>query len=224
MSHSPRFLNSLKHGGYSNLGVLPGEDAKEFDAFYQSVVVEFEPSGPTECDVVQDLAKSLWRKSRLGIYPLAEAARKSWEVVFKDRDSPYWDLMPQMMKQIRHNSERLINAAKLHEDWRKTRAEVFPLVKELKERSATILNREQEMELEAEGFITLALASLGDRITIDGLNKELELYARLEARIDRLLKRLYQLKAAKQMLGLGSRTHNSSHSATPKISPPATGA
>jgi hypothetical protein len=63
--------NSSKHEGYSNLGVLPGEDPEEFDRHHQSLIDEFEPSGPTECDVVLSLAKCMWRKSRLDIYARA---------------------------------------------------------------------------------------------------------------------------------------------------------
>jgi hypothetical protein len=68
MSQSPRALNAWKHGGYSNLGVLPGEDPKEFDDFHQALIEEWEPSGSTECDTVLSLAKSMWRKGRLNIY------------------------------------------------------------------------------------------------------------------------------------------------------------
>jgi hypothetical protein len=210
MSQLLRSLNALKHGGYSNLGVLPGEDPKEFTRFHQSVIADLDPSGPIECDIVLNLAKCLWRKSRLGIYAVAEAARKEWGPVYAERDNAYWDLTIQLMKKSRQDSQRLIHAMELHESSRKALIEQLPHLKELKTCSAVILKVESggegEEELTREGSIELELASLGDRITIEGLTKEIELDARLEARIDRLLKRLYQLKAAKQMLGLGSRT------------------
>ena len=47
-------------------------------------------------------------------------------------------------------------------------------------------------------------------MTSESLIKDIELEARLDARIDRLLKRLLQLKAAKPMVGLGSKPHASS--------------
>jgi hypothetical protein len=91
MSQVSRALNAFKHGGYSNLGVLPGEDPKEFTRFHQSVIADLDPSGPIECDIVLNLAKCLWRKSRLGIYAAAEAARKEFGQVFAERDTPCWD-------------------------------------------------------------------------------------------------------------------------------------
>src|SRR6266540_3613454 len=82
MSSTTRPRNALKHGGYANLGVLPGEDPAEFDRFHQSLVDEFEPSGPTEDDVVLSLAKCLWRKARLQIYAYGAKAREEWAEVF----------------------------------------------------------------------------------------------------------------------------------------------
>jgi hypothetical protein len=86
MSQVARPLNALKHGGYSNLGVLPGEDPKEFDQLHEAVIAEVEPSGPIECDVVLNLAKCMWRKSRLNIYAQAAKARKDWGAIFAERD------------------------------------------------------------------------------------------------------------------------------------------
>src|SRR5438876_10524053 len=76
-----RPTNAWKHGGHSNLGVLPGEDPEEFDRHHQSLIGEFKPSGPTECDIVLSLAKCMWRKSRLGFYAQAAAARLKWSEV-----------------------------------------------------------------------------------------------------------------------------------------------
>jgi hypothetical protein len=70
-----------------------------------------------------------------------------------------------------------------------------------------------------EILVDLELAQLCDQITPETLIEEIELANRLDARIDRLLKRLWQLKAAKQMLGLGSRSQE--RSSTPrKLSSP----
>jgi hypothetical protein len=49
------------------------------------------------------------------------------------------------------------------------------------------------------------LAQLGTLVTHETLIQEIELEARLDIRIDRLLKRLLDLKAAKPMVGLGLR-------------------
>lgn len=212
MSYVSRSLNALKHGGYSNLGVLPGEDPGEFTRFHHSLTIELDPSGPTERDVVLSLAKCLWRKSRLGIYGVTEAARKEWGPVFAERDNPYWDLTVQLIKKFCQDGERLNDAIQLHEATREALTEQLPHLKEFKTCCAAILTvesgGESEEELTRKGVVELTLASFGDQITTEALIKEIELDGRLDARIDRLLKRLWQLKAAKQMLGLGSTTRD----------------
>src|SRR5438876_907290 len=62
------------------------------------------------------------------------------------------------------------------------------------------------LEIDEKGVqeLELELANLGEQITVERLDQEIELNSRLDARIDRLLKRLFQVKAAKQMIGLGS--------------------
>ena len=90
-SHRTRALNALKHGVYSNLGILPNEDREEFDRLHQSLIVEFEPSGPTEKDAVLSLAKVMWRKSQLAIYRVADMARETFGSVFANQDDPFWD-------------------------------------------------------------------------------------------------------------------------------------
>jgi hypothetical protein len=226
MSQFVRSLNALKHGGYSNLGVLPGEDPKEFTRFHQSVIADLDPSGPIECDIVLNLAKCLWRKSRLGIYAVAEAARKEWGQVFAERDTPYWDFTFEMLKKLSRDTKHLMDTLELEEGTRTAVIEQLPHIEEVNRciDALPASEGEPDEELMRKELIKCKLASLGDRITIEELIKEIELDARLEARIDRLLKRLYQLKAAKQMLGLGSRTHNSAHSAARQISPCTTGA
>ena len=62
--------------------------------------------------------------------------------------------------------------------------------------------------MQEEGIVGLLLAALGEQITVEALINEIELNDRLDARIDRLLKRLFQVKAAKQMIGLASRSHD----------------
>jgi hypothetical protein len=55
-----------------------------------------------------------------------------------------------------------------------------------------------------ESATDLDLALRGEEITPDKLVRELDVLARLDAMIDRHIKRLMQLKAMKPMVGLGS--------------------
>jgi hypothetical protein len=67
---------ALKHGGYSGVAVLPGEDKVAFEKLHQDLIAELHPNGPLEEDIVMTIARLLWRKRHLGIYRLAEAAKK----------------------------------------------------------------------------------------------------------------------------------------------------
>src|SRR5258707_2172923 len=79
--------NALKHGGFSNLTVLPGEDAAQFVKLAQDLTMEFRPSGAFEADMVVSLAKLMWRKRHLEVYRRAEKAREEWApFLVEDRD------------------------------------------------------------------------------------------------------------------------------------------
>jgi hypothetical protein len=66
---------ALKHGAYSNLAVLPGEDPAAFKKLRESVIAEFNPGGPVEEDVVETIVRLMWRKQNLQTYGLADIAR-----------------------------------------------------------------------------------------------------------------------------------------------------
>jgi len=191
MSHYQRPRNAWKHGGYSNLGVLPGENAKEFRRLYQSLIEEYEPSGPTECDAVLSLANCMWRKSRLTIYAQTAAASAK----LNDVDP----LQAALDAYEAGRRARWDNDSPSVEEQEDSRDEESVSEKETGEEDST---KEETVEQQ--------LAKLAPQITPEKLIQEIELAGRLDARIDRLLKRIFQLKTAKQMLGLGSRSQDGS--------------
>src|SRR4029078_8437238 len=50
------FPHALKHGAFSALSILPGEDEKEFMELHQSIAAELLPDGPIENGAVQAIA------------------------------------------------------------------------------------------------------------------------------------------------------------------------
>ncbi len=56
--------NSTKHGLYSTRIVLANESQQEFDNLYLSYCHEWNPAGPSEYDLVQDIAVSRWKINR----------------------------------------------------------------------------------------------------------------------------------------------------------------
>ena len=64
-------FNALRHGVLSRHAVLPWEDEAEFRAVVSTLAAEHTPQGPTEENLVEEVAGIIWRKRRLR---LAEAA------------------------------------------------------------------------------------------------------------------------------------------------------
>ena len=67
--------NALKHGAFAEVVILPGEDIKEFQDLHDALVNEWKPEGPTEHDAISSLAKCMWRKRRLVRYRQSEVAK-----------------------------------------------------------------------------------------------------------------------------------------------------
>jgi hypothetical protein len=69
--------NAVKHGAFAEVVILPGEDVREFEELHQALINEWNPDGPAELDAVWTLTKCLWRKRRLARYQQNEVA--TWE-------------------------------------------------------------------------------------------------------------------------------------------------
>ena len=68
-------LNAITHGLTGQVVVLPEEDMKRYQAFCHEYMVEWQPQGPTEKNLVQTLADQQWRLHRAharerGIYAI----------------------------------------------------------------------------------------------------------------------------------------------------------
>jgi hypothetical protein len=58
-------LNAITHGLTSQSPVLPAEDPAAFNSHAQAFFDEYQPKGPTEKQLVQDLAATSWRINRI---------------------------------------------------------------------------------------------------------------------------------------------------------------
>lgn len=67
--------NALTHGLTAIQVVLEGEDVDAFEALRQDLKKEFQPSGASESQLVEQLAGLLWRLRRV---PVFEAAMLTW--------------------------------------------------------------------------------------------------------------------------------------------------
>src|ERR1700730_18270910 len=58
-------FNALRHGVLSQHTVLPWEDRDQYRALIEALAAEYDPQGPTEEHLVEELAGVIWRKRRL---------------------------------------------------------------------------------------------------------------------------------------------------------------
>ena len=56
--------NALKHGVFTQMTILPGEDVRAFEKLHMELIEEWNPTGPTEQDAVLAIAKGIWRKGQ----------------------------------------------------------------------------------------------------------------------------------------------------------------
>jgi hypothetical protein len=60
--------NARKHGAFSKIVILPSEDCKEFEELHQSLIEEWNIEGASERDKIFNVAKYMWLKRRSNQY------------------------------------------------------------------------------------------------------------------------------------------------------------
>jgi hypothetical protein len=97
---------AFKHGAYCTSSLLPGEDVVVFERLLQDLVKEFAPTGALEEDIVETIARLVWRKRHLETYRSAEIARNRYSIIetekrLKRRDVPELETMKAAAAQVR---------------------------------------------------------------------------------------------------------------------------
>ena len=174
---------ALKHAGYSATSVLPGENAAEFEKLHRDLIAEFTPKGAFEEDIVATMAGLLWRKQNLVTFRIAEFARRRFDQIRNEK--------------LPEDSSSLLP----FEPYKA----VDPAVREAAIRAAKGQAREELGEI----YGLVELAQVGKEATVDWLMKDLEVQERLDALIEKCLKRLLFVRGLKSI-------SNESSSAPPK--------
>jgi hypothetical protein len=68
------------------MSLLPGEDPAEFEKLHKALVAEYAPTGQHEHEIVETIARLMWRKRCLWSYGLAELARKRYSAIELERE------------------------------------------------------------------------------------------------------------------------------------------
>ncbi len=165
---------ALKHAGYSTTSILPGENAAEFEKLQRDLIAELTPHGAFEDDIVETMARLLWRKKNLATFRIAELARERFKQI-TDQKVPgdFAHLV----------SEFAIN----------------PAAREKGLRAA-------EDQARQELGDTYELVEIGETATVDCLMRDSEVEDRLDARIDKCLKRLLLWRGLKSISSTSSST------------------
>jgi hypothetical protein len=154
---------------------LPGEEPEAYEKLNKSLFAEYNVSGCSEESTMTSIAKTMWQLQRLGIYEHVQYLRaRGGPQSFANGKNPIGEAIDQFM-------------AKRGLSFRKDSASDAPTVPEQpKEKSNDEL-----------------LLELGNLVTLDHLDKELDVENKLMAKLDRLFKRFFQIKAMKPLMGLG---------------------
>ncbi len=164
---------ALQHAAYSATTILPGESATEFEKLHKDLVAEFNPDGPSESDIVETMARLLWRKQHLSTFRMADLARRRCDEIKSKIPGDQIDYFPQL------SPLELVK-------------KVDPVVRQTAARAA-----EDQIEKELGELYTLV--ELGDAATIECLMKDLDVQDRLDAMIEKCIKRLLMVRGVKSL-------------------------
>ena len=74
----------IKHGAFSAMTLMPGEDAAAYEELHAQLVAELRPSGVLEEEIVSSVARLVWRRRNLATLRAAKLAQdRLWELKFE---------------------------------------------------------------------------------------------------------------------------------------------
>jgi hypothetical protein len=180
---------ALKHGGYAATVLLPGESIDEFEKLRRDLIANFTADGALEGDIVEDLAGRLWRKQNRATFRAAEVARQHYNAIV----SREFDKL------------RASDLTEEEEDEEKFVLEWYGITEEKEIRRKAML-AEREKAIRAADDIArnelgdlYELAKMADTVTVACLMEDLAVEERLDAAIDKCLKRLLSVKGLKSI-------------------------
>lgn len=163
-STSYRAQPALKHGAYSAMSLLPGEDPAAFQKLLQDLIAEYQIEGPSERAIALRLAHLIWRRQHLAIYGYAARARQRYAQIRAE-------LLPPSFADIAvGNPEEVRKAEKAAE--------------------------KKAMEELGSAWV---LIEIGEVLTPEHMNKELDIDEKFGRQIERLFKQLMFARGVKSL-------------------------
>lgn len=223
-----QFRPALKHGAYSGMSLLPGEDPAEFEKLHKELVAEYAPTGQHEHEIVETIARLIWRKRCLCSYGLAESARKRYSAIELEQEKAGDTRAREASTKFREHCEKVGNALEQYRAEKKAKGEPpsdeemlqieaqyadpdvaaereyhelsFKLMQHPKSRERTAQRQAEEEKIRREmGDAAFELARISYVATTGYLMHELSIIDRIDAMIDRCLKRLLLVRGVKSI-------------------------
>ena len=163
---------ALKHGGYSTTTILPTESVAEFEKLHRDLISELVPNSALADDIVATIRRMVWRKRNLPTFRTAAVARFNYEIIMSrefSRMLPEETLPPEFQGGDYTEAEAKQNKA---------------------------ISDVARKELGDDAY---KLANVGETATVNGLMNDLEVRERLNAMVERGLKRLLFVKGLKSI-------------------------
>jgi hypothetical protein len=199
--------NAIKHGVFSTIAILPGEDFDQYMDLMALVLAEWSPIGPTEIDAVLTIVNCIWRKRRIQKFVCAKVEVRAIDIDPSGYDRDVWlDTFADAVALDPKFAERMVEACP--DAYRKYFAKDYPaatldLVEPAELAKKLIAHLEAERRERPplpELPPNMRLMKSADILGEDLFKQELMMEERLDVMIDRAVKRLVQAKAVKQML------------------------
>jgi hypothetical protein len=193
--------NALKHGMYSRDIMLPGESFRGYDALAAELDEEWAPEGPTERSLVDRLVGLYWRKQRLDRYENAKLKQRVEAIHERNEVNRH--------RQNLNNLGPEFNDAKSVEAVEKILSRLSPFYNEI---ITDAVPRADSQDTTPWGpAIGAYLSTLEAEDQLEGpakfiaildpdlIESDLARSDRIDEAIDRTIKRLMQVKTAKQI-------------------------
>jgi len=182
--------SALKHGAFSKIVFLPGEDPQDYEKLEQELFAEYKPSGRSEKETLEQIAKAMWQQRRLDLYEHFHLLQKRESPLTEFELDPVDRALAACHKASGSKGEHV---PLYHRKGQKTRGPVNGYT--LAEIMAGVADAERS---DAD-----KLLEFGSLVTIEHLDKRLDVDNKLQSKIDRLFRRFFQMKATKPIMGLG---------------------
>jgi hypothetical protein len=200
--------NAQKHGVYGKITFILGENPAQFAELYSGLIEEWMPDGATEEDCVLTIAKGVWRKRRVQEFVGVQLLKNSVDPSHPSHDAIF-DLrcFIGLMEREPETAFEKYAGRRPGNDKINYLRKKFPRSEfdSTAKWAQAVINEITSVLLPEIGPIDHAAAvgavfSSAENLGGDAFKQELALDERLDAMIDRAVKRLIQIKAMKQML------------------------